>query len=269
MRSCDFPRNPEEKEGYRLIFQDDFDSHILDRGKWFPYYLPQWSSKLNSKANYIIRDSLLILQIKEDQLPWCPEFDGDIKVSSLQTGGFSGPLNSGIGQHRFSKKCIVREEQVTERLFTPQFGYVEIRAKAPVNPNNVYGFWMIGYEDLPERSAEICPFELKGWQASSEEPTIGFGIHPFDDPSIEDDFHERSFNINPENFHIYAANWAPDKVEFYIDNCLVHTSNQSPQYPMQFMLNIYEIPSSVTGVQTAPLYPSEFMIDYVRFYQSL
>jgi len=269
MANGDCPRNPEEKEGFRLIFQDDFIEPELDRGKWYPYYLPQWSSKAKTKANYVIRDSQLILQIKEDQTPWCPEFDGDIKVSSLQTGVYSGPMNSDIGQHRFSKKCVVREEQATERLFTPQFGYVEIRARAALDTNNVFGFWMIGFEDLPERSAEICPFELKGWQADSGETTIGFGIHPFGDPGIEDDFHERKFKLDPEDYHIYAANWTPERVEFYIDNRLVHTSNQSPQYPMQFMMNIYELPSSVTGARTAPRYPSEFRIDYVRFYQSI
>ncbi|MEO0734862.1 MAG: hypothetical protein AAFZ52_18640, partial [Bacteroidota bacterium] len=66
----------------------------------------------------------------EDQRPWCPEFNGDVKVSSLQTGVFSGPLHSPLGQHQISPSCQVRQEQKTERVYTPQYGYFEIRARA-------------------------------------------------------------------------------------------------------------------------------------------
>lgn len=267
MSNSDFPRNAEEKTGYSLVFKDDFNSHALDRNKWFPYYLPQWSSKENSKANYRIQDSQLILQITETQLPWCPEFNGNVKVSNLQTGVYSGPLNSEYGQHRFSKNCLVREEQKEVRLFTPQYGYFEIRAKGSNEPNNVFGFWMIGFEDLPHRSAEICPFELKGWNVNTTKSTIGFGIHSFGDPEIKEEFFEREFMIDPTKFHIYAVNWTPDGVDFYLDNELIHNSNQSPQYPMQLMLNIYEIPPLESGSKRAPTYPSEFTIDYIRCYQ--
>ena len=34
-----------QKEGYVLEFDEDFNSANLDTSKWFPYYLPHWSSK--------------------------------------------------------------------------------------------------------------------------------------------------------------------------------------------------------------------------------
>ena len=37
----------------------------------------------------------LRLLIEADQEPWCPEFDGEVRVSSLQTGVFAGPVGSG------------------------------------------------------------------------------------------------------------------------------------------------------------------------------
>ncbi|WP_220471203.1 glycoside hydrolase family 16 protein [Cohnella cholangitidis] len=73
--------------------------------------------------------------------------------------------------------------------------------------------------------------------------------------------------IDATKFHIYAVNWTPDGVDFYIDNNLIHQSKQSPRYPMQLMLNIYEIPSNESGSIQAPKYPSEFTIDYIRCYQ--
>ena len=43
---------------------------------------------------------------------------------------------------------------------------------------------------------------------------------------------------------------------------------QSPDYPMQFMLGIYEIP---TGIKDDSIneYPNEFIIDYVRGYKKI
>ncbi|MFC0216039.1 glycoside hydrolase family 16 protein [Paenibacillus chartarius] len=268
MPENDFPRNDEYKPGYTLVFADDFDSEELDRSKWFPFYLPQWSSRARTAAHYRFEDSELILQITEDQEPWSPEFDGGIKVSNLQTGVYSGPLGSEYGQHRFSKSLRVREYQATERLFTPHYGYVELRAKGLHSPNNVCAFWMIGFEDHPERSAEICPFELKGWnEGGATKSTIGFGLHPFGDPKIKDEFFEREFPIDASRFHIYAVDWTSEGVRFYIDNELIHHSKQSPDYPMQLMLNIYEIPRPVSEGGQAPVYPSEFRVDYIRCYR--
>ena len=262
-----FPRNEKNKPGYTLVFEDDFDSGRLDGGKWLPYYLPQWSSRENTRANYRFEDSHLILQIMEDQKPWCPELDGNIKVSNLQTGMYAGPLGSEYGQHRFNQNCRVREEQTETRLFTPQYGYLEMRAKGLHTANNLCALWMIGFEDRPERSAEICVFELKGWNGGAERSTVGFGIHPFGDPRMTDEFFERAFPIDASRFHIYAVDWTPEGVGFYIDNVLVHQSKQSPDYPMQLMLNIYEIPRPESDSGQGPAYPSEFRIDYIRYYQ--
>lgn len=267
MSMLDFPRNPLEKPGYNLIFQDDFETNELDRTKWLPYYLPQWSCRRNATANYRFEDSQILLSITEEQQPWCPEFNGNVKVSNLQTGVFSGPLASAFGQHRFSRDCLVREEQLEERLFVPQYGYFEIRARGLSTPRNVCAFWMIGFEDTPERSAEICPFELKGWNVRDGSCTLGFGIHAFGDPNIEEEFFEREFEMDPTFYHVYAVDWTPEGIDFYVDNVRVHSSRQSPRYSMQLMLNIYEIPSQESGSVESPKYPSEFAIDYIRCYR--
>ena len=65
--------------------------------------------------------------ITEDQQPWCPEYDGEVRVSSLQTGLFAGPVGSSVGQHRFNPAAVVREAQRNVRLYTPQYGRIELR----------------------------------------------------------------------------------------------------------------------------------------------
>jgi hypothetical protein len=75
----DFPANPLTRPGYVLEWNDEFEDPTLNTTKWLPYYLPQWSSQEQSRPNYILRDGTLVLQITEEQQPWCPEFDGAIK----------------------------------------------------------------------------------------------------------------------------------------------------------------------------------------------
>jgi hypothetical protein len=55
-------------------------------------------------------------------------------VSSLQTGVFSGPVGSRVGQSRFNSDLVVRQAQDSARCYTPQYGLFELRAKAIDDP---------------------------------------------------------------------------------------------------------------------------------------
>lgn len=261
--------NPLEKPGYSLVFNDEFNGDQLNTQNWIPFYLPQWSSRERSKPEYRFDQGNLVLQIKEQQQPWCPEFNGAVKVSSLQTGLFAGELGSDIGQHKFNPLCRVREVQQTQRTYTPQYGYIEIRAKAINTASNVVALWMIGFEDTPEKSAEICIVEIKGGNVQPTSTLVGYGVRAFNDPGLYNEFYEEPFAIDTTQFHLYAVDWSPGKIDFFIDNQKTKTIYQSPKYPMQLMLNIYEVP--VEGKRTADdlHYPKEFVIDYVRGYKRL
>ena len=241
-------------------FEDDFDAAVLDRERWLPHYLPHWSSRERSAARYRIADGLLRLQIEADQPPWCPELDGDVRVSSLQTGAYAGPVGSAIGQHRFSPNARVREAQPNVRLFTPLYGRIELRARASDDPSVMVALWMIGFEDVPERSAEICVCEIFGRDVGPDEATIGVGLHPFGDPKLVDDFTRVTLPIDAREFHVYAAEWTPGRVAFVVDGETVKVADQAPDYPMQLMLGIYEFPEPA---RRGP-YPKEFFVDYVR-----
>lgn len=244
-KDADFPANPEEKAGYRLEFSDNFQGAGLDTDKWFPHYLPQWSSREKTKARYSFQDDHLQLHIEDDQQPWSTEYNGDIRVSNLQTGCFSGPVGSNRGQHPFRDDLIVREAQTAVKLYTPTYGFFEVRLKAVPLAGYLSALWMIGFEKEPEQSSEICICEIFGENVSSESK-IGYGVHPFNDPDITDEFYEDSVSIDASNFHIYAVDWTPSHIDFYLDNEKRRTIQQSPGYAMQFMLNVYELPDVLT-----------------------
>lgn len=251
---------------YELEFEDTFEREALDLDRWLPYYLPHWSSRERSAARYELGGGVLQLLIEADQQPWCPELDGETRVSSLQTGVFAGPVGSEIGQHRFNPNAVVRETQPNLRLYTPQYGRIELRAKASDDPRAMVALWMIGYEDEPDRSAEICVCEIFGRDVGRDRAEVGLGMHPFGDPRIVDDFSRETIPIDARDFHVYAAEWTPDHVAFFVDGELVKTVHQSPAYPMQLMLGIYEVPPA-EGEEPTAQYPKAFVVDYVRGYR--
>jgi Glycosyl hydrolases family 16 len=207
------------------------------------------------------------LLITSDQQPWCPELDGDVRVSSLQTGVFAGPVGSKVGQHRFNPDAVVREAQRNRRLYTPQYARIEMRAQAVDDVRTMVALWLIGYEDEPTRSAEICVCEIFGRDVRADRASVGMGVHPFGDPYIVDEFSRETIAIDAREFHVYAAEWTPEDVAFFVDGELVKTVRQSPAYPLQLMLGIYEFPPEEHLEPTTSGYPKTFVVDYVRGYR--
>ena len=94
------------------------------------------------------------------------------------------------------------------------------------------------------------------------------GVHPFGDPDIVDDFAAEPLPIDARDFHVYAAEWTPEGVSFSVDGERVRTVDQSPAYPMQLMLGIYEFPGEPGATGPATAYPKELVVDYVRGYRA-
>lgn len=262
-----FPANPPEKAGYQLEFNEDFSGAKLNTQHWLPYYLPQWCSREQSAANYELTGHSLLLKIDKEQPYWPPQSKDQLRVSSLQTGVFSGPVGSTLGQHRIDDSWRVAQAQVEQRLYTPQYGYFEIRAKALATQNNVCALWMIGFEDQPERSGEICIMEVNGAQVQPGSAMNGYGVKAFNDPKLHGEFYQDRFEIEAPAFNIYAAEWRPGRVDFYINNLKVRSIPESPDYPMQLMLNVYETPVDVRLKRADLQYPKRFEVDYIRVFQ--
>lgn len=245
---------------YELVLYDDFLVNELQNNYWLPVYLPQWSSREKTKPSYCIKKSILTLFIDDHQEPWCPEWNGAVRVSNLQTGGFSGEVGSTQGQHHFAEGLIVREKQEKEIKMALKYGYVECRARCSLSQENVAALWLIGLEEERKQSAEICLFEIKGWNVKKSSAVIGFGVHPFGDYEIKDEFIEEDVSINVAMWNTYAFDWSENEIIFLINGKIVRKIKQSPDYPMQLMLNLYDIENKKNKSNT-------FEIDYVKVYQ--
>jgi hypothetical protein len=58
-------------------------------------------------------------------------------------------------------------------------------------------------------------------------------------------------------------------VAFYVDERLIKVVGQSPAYPMQFMLNIYEFADDAEFPRARGVYPKTFVVDRFRGYRPI
>jgi hypothetical protein len=233
-------------------FVDDFDGPELDLSVWSPYYLPQWSSRAETAATYELKDSCLRLSIPPDQGLWCADdHTPPLRVSGIQSGNFSGPVGSTIGQQPYREGLLVREEQEPFWGWTPDSG---------VSPRSMVALWLVGLEDRPKRCAEICVTEMFGNAVRKDSAAVGMGLHSFRDPSVPEDFEAVRLPIDIEEFHSYSVQWSPDRAEFFVDGDLVRTCPSPPSYPMQLMLAVFDFPDWPGPADHTP----EFIIDHIR-----
>jgi hypothetical protein len=136
-----------------------------------------------------------------------------------------------------------------------------MRARAKLNNNNLAGFWLIGFEDQPEHSGEITLFEAFGQNVKKDSARIGRGIKKLTDPLLSDEFDDGELPINLEQWHTYSMEWTPAGIAFYLDGKLISTTKQSPDYPMQLMLNFYEFPTEDKKTDTSDAW---FEIDFIK-----
>jgi hypothetical protein len=246
-----------------LTFEDDFDGAELDLGVWFPHYLPAWQSRATTAATYAIRDSCLELTIPPEQGPWG---DGTnrppIRISGIQSGNASGPLASPNGQHRYRTDLVVREEQEPFWGWTPGPMRIEVRARCVLTPSSMAAFWMIGLEDVPERSAEILVAEIFGNAVEvGVSAEVGMGLRQFRDPHVTDDVEAVRLPIDVAEFHTYAVDWTSERADFLVDGTVVRSCPNPPTYPVQVMLTVFDFRErSTPGDGAIPA----FIVDWVR-----
>ncbi|MGY1814009.1 glycoside hydrolase family 16 protein [Blastococcus sp. SYSU D00820] len=244
-------------------FDDSFDSPGLDPDVWVPAYLPQWSSRAAAAAAYEVAGSCLRLRLPEEHPLWCPDDHPPLRVSGVQSGVFSGPVGSTIGQQPVRPGAVVREEQPAMWGWTPRYGRLEMRARATLTPRSMAAWWLVGLEDRPERCAEICVMEVFG-DALDADPSaaVGMGTHPFRDPRMVEDFAAPRLPIDVAQFHTYAVDWRPDGAVFLVDGEPVRTVAVTPDYPMQTMLAVFDFPEK--AVPGEPYVEPELVVDWIR-----
>jgi hypothetical protein len=253
-----------DRSTFELVFADDFTGPALDPDRWLDHYLPQWTTPDRSAARYRLDGDGLLLLIEADQPAWRPE-DGELRVSNLQTGSFSGPVGSRLGQHRHTDALVVRTPQPTRRLWAPTAGLVEVTASASPDPSCMLGLWLVGLEEsAPEDSGEICLAELFGNAIGPGRSQVRLGIKAHHDPRLTTDMVDLVLDLDATEPHRYAAAWDAGRVRFWVDGVLVRSLPQGTSYPQTLMIDLFEFP---VGPERDPGdYPKSARVHEVRAY---
>jgi len=248
---------------YELDFEERFTT--IDASRWLPHYLPHWTTPDRSGARFDLTHDGLRLRIDADQPPW-READGQLRVSNLQSGSWSGPAGSPRGQHRHVPGLRVVSAGPEQRLHLPHHGLVEARLRAQPDPTLMLAFWLIGFEaDSPYDSGEICVVELFGDSIGPGSSQLSTGIKAHHDPRLVDDMARVPWPVNATDWHTYAAEWTPEHVRFFVDDQHVRTVSQSIDYPMQLMLDLFEFRPD--GPAARGRYPKIGEVGTVRSYR--
>ena len=247
-----------------VVFADDFSDDRLDPGRWIDHYLPHWTTPERSAARYRLDEEGLRLLIEADQPAWRLE-DGELRVSNLQTGSFSGPLGSPVGQHRHRADLVVRTPQPSRRLWTPTAGRVEATVRASGDPACLTAVWLVGVEEAsPEESGEICVAELFGNTLGRDRSQVRLGVKAHSDPRLHTEMVDLVLDLDATQEHTYAAQWDAARVAFFVDDVLVHTVEQGTDYPLQLMVDLFELPDGQTRDPGG--YPKSAVVRSVRGY---
>ncbi|MDN4613130.1 glycoside hydrolase family 16 protein [Leifsonia sp. F6_8S_P_1B] len=231
---------------------DDFDEPELDRSVWLPHYLPAWSSQGASRATYRIHSSRLELTIPPEQGLWAEGVhETPLRVSGLQTGNYSGPVGSTIGQQPFRDGLTVQEAQEEFRGCLVGGGAREaragLRASLHLSPRSMASLWLIGFEDQPERSGELCVMEVFGRDIARDQALVGIGFHRFRDPGLAEDFARIPVPIDVTEPHAYEARWDDSRAAFLVDGRVLRLLDAPPAYPLQLMLAVFDFPEWSDG----------------------
>lgn len=264
VKAGDFPANPLDKEGYVLDFSEEFNGDSLDSTKWTDYYLPHWTSNPeNAKANYRFENGCLVEYITKDQQAWSPEHDGTVKSSAIMSFD-----KSWI--HNFSG-TTENNDRNTWYGYKTKYGYFEIRAKlADCGGGGHQAWWMVGMQEDTnnwfdsKQTGEIDILET----FYSTPDAWRIAAYGWNDPNFQTSWYLSQDPVpsgSPtEEFHVYAMEWTPTRLNFYYDNQLFKTIYDSPDYDMGMILNIYTDAGS--GVHN-DVWPKEWAIDYVRVWK--
>jgi beta-glucanase (GH16 family) len=161
-----------------------------------------------------------------------------------------------------------------------RYGRIEARIKLPATNGFVPAFWMLPEDDIYgwwPNSGEIDIMEHPTNQVSTiygtvhtEKYNLFAGVDPPQGSNIEIPDAETEF-------HIYAAEWTEDQIDFYVDDQLyysfINDNDGSATWPFDrsfyIILNLAVGGGWVGDPDQTTVFPAIMEVDYVRVYQDL
>ena len=192
-------------DSWKLVFYDEFDGNTINTTKWFTYRPTSngtdnsaYSRGINNgtfsglfvDSNVEVNNGTLKLHVKKESNTWYGE-----------TFNYSASIINSKFNHRY------------------KYGRFEARIKMHKGGGFFPAFWLFnGHEiDIIEYKGVLTPTEfrgtLHGYWANGGHAEDGYSIKKVNGNNV--DF--------SQNFHVYAVEWSPHKIEWFVDGHLVRT----------------------------------------------
>ena len=249
---------PRARDGWKLVWHDEFDGSRLDSKKW----------------NVLLRE-----QSKHGELQYyVPD----------EVGVENGVLRIRSRVRDYGSQHYTSGRLDTSGKFAPVYGRFEIRGRLPVGRGLWPAYWLYPQNrDWPMemRMAEAVAAgkesaipEARPWYSEIDimeylghEPGVIYGMLHYTTFKGE---RKSSGGVlrgdvdYSKDFHVYALEWEPDSIRWYIDDHLIHATTQGiPHTPHYLILNTAVGGSWPGNPDSTTVFPQFHDIDYVRVYQ--
>ncbi len=177
----------------------------------------------------------------------------------------------------------VRREYTSARLktagkFTQAYGRFEARIKVPSGQGMWPAFWMLG-DDIGSAGWPGCG-EIDIMENIGKEPsTVHGSIHGpgfVGGDGIEAPYKLPGKRRFADDFHIFAVEWEPNAIRFYVDRALYVTRTPADlrhgwkwvfDHPFFLVLNLAVGGDWPGNPDATTVFPKQMLVDYVRVYQ--
>jgi uncharacterized protein (TIGR03437 family) len=164
----------------------------------------------------------------------------------------------------------------TEGLFGVEYGRIEARIKIPFGQGMWPAFWMLG-NNITTVNWPACG-EIDIMENVGFTPAIAYGsLHGPNSYNATAQYQLPSGNLS-DDFHVFAVEWSPQQIAFYVDGNLYETDMQSdagsgwvfnvPNNPFFIILNVAVGGDWPGSPNSTTQFPQDMLVDYVRVYQA-
>jgi len=223
-----------KKNGYQLIWEDEFLGDKLDNTKW--------------AVRGVGRRAIAYVSAEAVKVE-----DGLLKLSALKRG--DSILISAVG---------------TQGLFMPKYGFYECRAQLQQSPGVWGAFWLqspkLSEGDDPRvNGAEI---DIMEFFKKLGLDIVSHNVHwgPYGSGQHTTRGMQSYLKDVSKGFHTFSLEWTAEKYIFYIDGLKFYEVSAGVSQIEQYLILSMEIPNNLEEIKKT-VFPDEFIVDYVRVYQ--
>lgn len=251
-------QRPSSGDGWKLVWQDEFNGKSLDPKKWTALLREQ--SKHN-ELQYYLPDEVYLE-------------NGCLRLRSRERN---------FGSQRYTSGRVE-----TKGKFATTYGRFEIRARLPRGKGLWPAHWLYPQDrdwameyrmaeavangkerSIPEYRpwySEIDIMEFLGHEPNTVYGTLHF--YTFDGQKKTSSVTWRSTNDFCREFHVYGLEWVPGEIRWHLDGRQIHaTTNGVPHTPHYLILNTAVGGAWPGNPDSTTSFPQYHDIDYVRVYQ--